>query len=142
MVPMANKMARLCPEAIGSARFPFVVAQPRSSAVAAMSTNAGRTVIPDSDSDGEPYYYSDINGEPYYYSDIDEVHKPSETSGRRTARRSEMPRLCVFPLHCAHCFLRGFDRAAAPGLLRRPCRDQTQFSHLFVGGDARCSPLP
>jgi len=35
-----------------------------------MSANAGRIVIPDSDSDGEPYYYSDIYGKPYYYSDI------------------------------------------------------------------------
>jgi len=35
-----------------------------------MLANAGRIVIPDSDSDGEPYYYSDIYGKPYYYSDI------------------------------------------------------------------------
>jgi len=45
-----------------------------------MSTSAGRTVIPDSDSDGEPYYYSDVDGEPYCYSDINEVYKPSEPS--------------------------------------------------------------
>jgi len=70
MVHIDNKVAIKCPEAIRSARIPFVVAQSRSSAPAAMSANAGRTAIPDSDSDGEPYYYSDIDGKPYYYSDI------------------------------------------------------------------------
>ena len=45
-----------------------------------MSTSARRTVIPDSDNDGEPYYYSDINGKPYCYSDINKVHKPLEPS--------------------------------------------------------------
>jgi len=78
MVPIANKIARLCPEVIRSTRFLFVVAQLRSSAVAAMSISAGRTVIPNSDSDGKPYYYSDVDSKPYYYSDIDEVYKPSE----------------------------------------------------------------
>ena len=70
MFHIANGMARICPEAIRNARFPFVIAQSRSSAPAAMSANARRTVIPDSDTDGKPYYYSDIDGEPYYYSDM------------------------------------------------------------------------
>ena len=83
MVPIANKMARLCPEAIGSTRFPFIVAQLRSSAVTAMSTSAGRTIIPDSDSDGKPYYYSDI----------DEVHKPSEPSSEPSSREGSVQRL-------------------------------------------------
>jgi len=86
MVPIANKMARLCPEAIGSTRFPFIIAQLRSSVVIAMSTSAGQTVIPDSDSDGKPYYYSDVDGKPYCYSDINEVYKPSEPSLEPSSR--------------------------------------------------------
>ena len=93
MVPIANKMARICPEAIGSTRFPFIVAQLRSSAVTAMSTSAGRTIIPDSDSDGKPYYYSDVDGELYCYSDIDEVHKPSEPSSEPSLREGLVQRL-------------------------------------------------
>jgi len=88
MVPIANKMARLCPEAIGSTRFPFIIAQLQSSAVTAMSTSAGRTVIPDSDSDGEPYYYSDVDSEPYCYSDINKVYKPSEPSSKPSSEPS------------------------------------------------------
>jgi len=53
-----------------------------------MSTSAGRTVIPDSDSDGEPYYYSDIDGKPYCYSDINKVHKPSELSSEPSSEPS------------------------------------------------------
>ena len=90
MVPIANKMARLCPEAIGSTRFPFIVAQLRSSAVTAMSTSAGQTVIPDSNSDGKPYYCSDVDGKPYYYSDINKVHKPSETSSEPSSREGSV----------------------------------------------------
>jgi len=86
MVPIANKMARICPEAIGSTRFPFVVVQLRSSAVTVMSTSVGRTIIPDSDSDGKPYYYSDVDGKPYCYSDINEVYKPLEPSSEPSSR--------------------------------------------------------
>jgi len=73
-------MARLCPEAIRSIRFPFIIAQLQSSAVTAMSTSVRQTVIPDSNSDSKPYYYSDVDGKPYYYSNINKVHKPSEPS--------------------------------------------------------------
>ena len=45
-----------------------------------MSTNAGRTVIPNSDSNGKTYYYSDVDGKLYYYSNINKVYKPLETS--------------------------------------------------------------
>jgi len=106
MVPIANKMDRICPEVIGSTRFPFVIAQLRSSAVAAMSTSAGRTVIPDSYSNGEPYYYSDVDGEPYYYRDINEVYKPSEPSSEPSSRegsvqclRSALNAASVIPLN-------------------------------------------
>ena len=93
MVPIANKMARLYPEAIGSTRFPFIVAQLRSSAVAAMSTSAGQTVIPNSNNDGKPYYYSDVDGKPYCYSNINEVHKPSEPSSEPSSRKGSVQRL-------------------------------------------------
>ena len=53
-----------------------------------MSTSTGRTVIPNSDNNGKPYYYSDVNGKPYCYSDINEVHKPLEPSSEPSSKPS------------------------------------------------------
>jgi len=61
MVPVANNIASLYPEAFWNTRFPFTVEQSPSSATAAIAANTGTPTIPNSDSDNKLYYYSDIN---------------------------------------------------------------------------------